>query len=169
MTRPICSVNGCERPHAARGWCNTHYIQWRRRSGLGGKGICSVESCEERAISRGLCNRHYLRLRNHGDPELTLPMGRPILGEHPTFSAVHQRIQRERGKAVAYRCVDCGESAQEWSYNNADPNEVVGLDHGRPLAYSLDIGNYDPRCKPCHRQLDRAIRRAKESKEMENA
>ena len=25
-----CSIDGCERPAATRGWCNAHYIRWRR-------------------------------------------------------------------------------------------------------------------------------------------
>jgi NUMOD4 motif/HNH endonuclease len=28
VTERICSVNGCERPHRARGWCSMHYKQW---------------------------------------------------------------------------------------------------------------------------------------------
>lgn len=25
-----CSIKGCDRPHAARGWCKGHHQQWRR-------------------------------------------------------------------------------------------------------------------------------------------
>jgi len=25
----FCEVDGCGRPHAARGWCGTHYLRWR--------------------------------------------------------------------------------------------------------------------------------------------
>ena len=27
--RPECSVDGCERPAYARGWCSRHYQRWR--------------------------------------------------------------------------------------------------------------------------------------------
>jgi len=27
---PVCIVEGCERPHRARGLCNTHYMSWSR-------------------------------------------------------------------------------------------------------------------------------------------
>lgn len=30
MSQRICSVDGCEKPHFGRGWCNTHYARWRR-------------------------------------------------------------------------------------------------------------------------------------------
>lgn len=29
MTKRICIVDGCDRPHSARGWCRSHYGQWR--------------------------------------------------------------------------------------------------------------------------------------------
>jgi hypothetical protein len=32
----VCSVEGCDRPHWARGWCSLHYQQWwRARQGEG--------------------------------------------------------------------------------------------------------------------------------------
>jgi hypothetical protein len=27
--RPACTIDGCERPHYGRGWCNMHYTRWR--------------------------------------------------------------------------------------------------------------------------------------------
>ena len=30
MSQRICSVDGCEKPHFGRGWCNAHYSRWRR-------------------------------------------------------------------------------------------------------------------------------------------
>lgn len=29
MPKRTCSIDGCERPHEARGWCNRHYEKWR--------------------------------------------------------------------------------------------------------------------------------------------
>jgi hypothetical protein len=30
MSRPqrVCAIEGCERPHSARGWCKGHYKRW---------------------------------------------------------------------------------------------------------------------------------------------
>ena len=30
VTTPVCSIEGCDQPHEARGWCATHYARWRR-------------------------------------------------------------------------------------------------------------------------------------------
>lgn len=30
MTRAPCAIDGCDRPHKARGWCVVHYERWRR-------------------------------------------------------------------------------------------------------------------------------------------
>jgi hypothetical protein len=30
MTARLCEVEGCNRPHQSRGWCNTHYRRWQR-------------------------------------------------------------------------------------------------------------------------------------------
>lgn len=54
--------------------------------------------------------------------------------------------------------MDCGRLAAEWSYNNADPDELYySTGSGKsPIAYSLDLTNYDPRCISCHRTFDSA-------------
>ena len=30
MTPRVCSIDGCDNVHAARGWCHKHYMRWRR-------------------------------------------------------------------------------------------------------------------------------------------
>ena len=31
MPKPTCSVENCAKPMIARGWCNVHYMHWRRK------------------------------------------------------------------------------------------------------------------------------------------
>ena len=31
MTKPTCSIENCAKPMVARGWCNVHYMHWRRK------------------------------------------------------------------------------------------------------------------------------------------
>ena len=30
MDKPICKIDGCERPRKGRGWCGTHWLRWRK-------------------------------------------------------------------------------------------------------------------------------------------
>lgn len=34
LDEKLCSVELCERPIEARGWCGTHYARWRRTGGV---------------------------------------------------------------------------------------------------------------------------------------
>jgi len=53
---------------------------------------------------------------------------------------------------------DCGRTAAEWAYDNADPDELVAIVNGAPRRYSLDNDRYQPMCKPCHRRFDHTHR-----------
>lgn len=70
----VCSVEGCGRPHYARGWCAMHYQRWRNHGDPLDLVIqpraasCSIEGCEREVDSRGWCSMHYLRWKRHGDP-----------------------------------------------------------------------------------------------------
>lgn len=160
-----CDVEGCEKRHFGHGLCNAHYSQIRYREGKG-SATCDVTGCNRVVNGRGYCTLHYQRWRKWGDVEERPLLGRPLLGEHPTLSTIHNRLKTSRGSASMHACVDCGGCAAEWSYSNEDPNELIGEDHGNLIAYSLDLSHYAPRCKPCHRQKDKAERerRANERK-----
>lgn len=30
MTQRTCTFDGCDQPHRARGWCQTHYLRWKK-------------------------------------------------------------------------------------------------------------------------------------------
>ena len=71
----ICTMEGCGRPHKARGYCQTHYMQFKR--GIMPVGPiktrernkpdeCIEEDCRNPVKSKGLCKMHYQRLLRHG-------------------------------------------------------------------------------------------------------
>lgn len=74
----VCSIEGCEKPVKARGWCGAHYMAWvthgdplinkRKRAVI---GPCSVYGCGKPAKVRGLCPPHYKALVRHGDPTIS--------------------------------------------------------------------------------------------------
>ena len=69
-----CQIDGCDRPHKARGLCQTHYAQRLRgvdfspiRSRVREKPPkCVEDGCAEPVKSKGLCKTHYQRLLRHG-------------------------------------------------------------------------------------------------------
>ncbi len=67
-----CSIEGCDKPARAKGWCNMHYCRWRRHGDTHtvkpSGGECSVGGCDLPTLSRGWCRIHYARWRRHGDP-----------------------------------------------------------------------------------------------------
>jgi hypothetical protein len=69
-----CQIDGCTRPHKARGLCQTHYAQRLRgsdfspiRTRVREKPVeCTEDGCSEPVKSKGLCKMHYQRFLRHG-------------------------------------------------------------------------------------------------------
>jgi hypothetical protein len=76
MKMKICSVEGCNNPHQAKGYCMKHYRRLQRTGSLdkpeftNKNKVCSVENCDKEAIKKGLCNWHYQKYLKFGDPTL---------------------------------------------------------------------------------------------------
>ncbi len=64
----LCSIEKCERPFLAKGFCLPHYKKFKRHGDpLGGRisyDSCSVEECSNDIIAKGLCHKHYQRNKN---------------------------------------------------------------------------------------------------------
>lgn len=78
-----------------------------------------------------------------------------------TYAGAHDRVKRKRGSASEHLCVDCGGQAEDWSYDNADRDEMVAAPGtwGAGMRYSQKIEHYQPRCTPCHARFDEQERR----------
>ena len=57
----LCSVEGCEKTHVARGLCGNHYQRSKRTGELGGPQ-CSMENCDKTVKAKGLCEYHYRQI-----------------------------------------------------------------------------------------------------------
>lgn len=81
MAEGTCSIDGCGKPHYARGWCQAHLIRNRRYGDpLAGGPMrqppreCDVEGCDRRMMAKGLCRAHYYRLQRGGDVRASEPI-----------------------------------------------------------------------------------------------
>lgn len=73
MDKPTCSIKQCESPVLGRGWCNKHYLRWRKhgdplREPVRGQtgDPCKIEGCGRLITphsARGMCILHYGRWR----------------------------------------------------------------------------------------------------------
>jgi hypothetical protein len=131
---PTCTIDGCQKPHASRGWCAMHLTRWKR---------------------------HGDPLTVH---KVGLPAGhtRPDLrADVPGYSALHKRIRKDKGSATLHTCITCGGQATEWAYDHADPAEHTSTERGSiGFPYSTDLDHYVPMCRPCHRSSDKVRRTA---------
>lgn len=72
------------------------------------------------------------------------------------YRRVHKTLRRSLGPASEYTCIGCGNQAEEWSLRP----DAKGLIRTALHSWSESITDYDPRCVPCHRALDKEIRRS---------
>lgn len=115
----LCSVEGCERRHWAKGLCNPHWGRARRNNGdpgsatiakIGATG-CAFDGCVEKHSAGGLCNSHYAQ-RRRGVP-LT-PIAYRTGPTDPRWLAIRSRygLEREQYEAIMERqrwcCAICG-------------------------------------------------------------
>lgn len=66
-----CAVSGCDRPRRARGWCQKHYLRWKRHGDPlheRPRRVCGVLDCGRPTDWHGYCVMHSKRYVRHGDP-----------------------------------------------------------------------------------------------------
>ena len=97
----ICSVDKCNKPIQARGYCNSHYANWRRNGGpepihprVDRPKKCSVDGCDEQHSAKGYCSKHYARFATYGSTDLPEPL--------PKFKCKVDGCDRTDGKAIGF-------------------------------------------------------------------
>lgn len=119
MPESTCSIDGCDLPRLARGWCAAHYQRWTIYGDpLGGgtfrkprrmRGICSVPECDRESKTIGLCALHYQRQRVGGTTGLIRNVKPCSVGDcaKRTFSEgfcrTHWERWKEFGDPLVYR------------------------------------------------------------------
>lgn len=86
MAKATCSVDTCDRPSKARGWCYSHWDRWRRlgdvqadrplraRQANGASVGCRVDGCGRSHYAKGLCRTHNQYLRQGQAVEEMVPV-----------------------------------------------------------------------------------------------
>jgi len=80
-----CTVEGCDKPHASRGYCSMHYTRLRNHGDVNytqlsradNPRFCSIEGCNRVYVAKGYCKLHYYGLKRYGDPLHRLPTAGP--------------------------------------------------------------------------------------------
>jgi hypothetical protein len=88
-----CTVDGCLRPHNARGLCYTHYKREERQSTT--RPRCTIKGCERPTASLGMCHAHYKRSLD----------GRPL--DAPLKERRPRQTVLERDELGRKRCTNC--------------------------------------------------------------
>lgn len=73
MTK-TCTIEGCDKPHVAKGLCGMHYRRKRLTGDVGEaearidrpQRLCSMPGCEKPHAKNGFCSMHAARLERHG-------------------------------------------------------------------------------------------------------
>lgn len=82
MAKKLCSIEGCEEKHHAKGYCRKHYNGLKRHGDpLFNKAErkCSVKGCNGKHKGRNYCNKHYQIYKRYGDPLFILPKKKCIV------------------------------------------------------------------------------------------
>lgn len=111
-----------------------------------------------------MCSRCRARIARHGSASIVIPhkernyprgeAHHAWTGNSVSYDDMHRRVKRARGSASGYPCVTCGGPARHWSYDHEDPAELTS----EKGAYSTEPQHYVPRCVPCHKRYDLALK-----------
>lgn len=74
LNTKLCKLFGCKQKSYAKGYCSSHYDQFRNGRKVGEvkkyKTHCSIENCSLKHHAKGYCRKHYVQINKHGK---TLP------------------------------------------------------------------------------------------------
>lgn len=153
----ICSVEDCQLPSEAKGWCKNHYNRWYRTGDpLGVKSVaregaspCSVEGCDTPSYAKGWCRPHYQRWLRYKDP-----LGVPE--KKKRRSPTVKRPPKPMAERLWPR-VDTSDTHGCWPWTGSRRHaygevEIGGKKHyAHRLMYEHVYGPLDPDLNVCHK------------------
>lgn len=121
-----------------------------------GMTIAEIQSETDGVKVQHVLQRHLEKRRIAAKRNQSGGLNHMWKGNDAGYEAAHWRVKNIHGSARINTCIDCGEMADDWSYDGLDPEEKQDPIHG--CWYSLKINHYQARCRECHRQYDKKIR-----------
>lgn len=71
------------------------------------------------------------------------------------YSAVHEKLNRLRGRPETHACAHCGKPATDWAYDHENPDPDAKVFEKQGNVYSLKPEYYMPLCRSCHVHFDK--------------
>lgn len=59
----ICSIENCNKKHYAKGYCQYHYVKYRKDK------KCTIKDCDNPYYAKGYCINHYCLYKRNGRPD----------------------------------------------------------------------------------------------------
>ena len=172
MPQDTCSLLDCANPIKRHGYCYAHYMKnWRYGTptpvhaptykdliGQRFGALLVIERSVKRWLCRCDCGVEVAVLSGDLNRGTTNSCGNRTVHNRRddiAYCTAHDRVRADRGRVQLQQCVGCGVPAHHWSYDHADPDELLDYTmSARPVAYSIDPAHYVPRCVTCHRRYD---------------
>jgi hypothetical protein len=122
---------------------------------------CTVENCSKPGKARNFCNTHYHAwwVLQPKENRSYVKGGRPRKNV-VSYGGMHSRLEINKSSASTHECIDCGNTANDWTWNNTCPDVLYGVaKKGRPSLnpYCLHLEHYEARCTPCHMVFDKSL------------
>lgn len=144
MAKSTCSVDGCDKPLRARGWCQPHWARWRVHGDVQAdipisrkrpSRPCAVADCGRAAKSHGWCVTHYERWRQTGTVQADVKI-RTARYDGPCAVNGCNRRAEARGCCPAHRhrIMHWGTAAADKPIRPYDPGRDCSVPRcGRPV------------------------------------
>lgn len=168
MAKGTCSIDGCERPVNARGWCGTHYARWRNNGDP--LVVQRVARLENDAIRRQRQNAAKKRWRQRNpeamaaararweaaNPEIRRGYRRARKKMEPEVNRAYVQARRARKLATQVVPISAEQIRQRIAYYGGlcwmCGAEAEAIDHVKPLSAggSHILCNLRPACSECN-------------------
>mgnify|MGYP003503506638 FL=1 len=149
-----CSIDDCNNPHCARGFCKKHYARFmkhespfvdlRKKETRNSDIKCIVENCNNFQCCRGYCQKHTNAIKQHGDPLYfdKIKSKQKYLREHSGHNSYYAMLWRisPDNKSSKKNYFDRGIGAcKEWqSGGNGLENFINDMGEKPSKSHSLD-------------------------------